>query len=124
MTCPWYATPLGGCYVTRPARDRARGTAPTARAVRAWLRRTARRTLVAVAGGAAVLAGVVMLVTPGPGLVTVVLGFGMLGREFAWAARVNTRARDRLARATRGAGRTWSARAPGGVGEGQGRRSR
>jgi uncharacterized protein (TIGR02611 family) len=93
MTCTWYPTPLGGCYV---ATSRARGmqaVAPTR------LRRFARRLLVAVAGSVAIVAGLVMLVLPGPGLVTIVLGFGVLGREFAWAARVTARVRDRLTRA-------------------------
>ena len=68
--------------------------------------RLARRATVGLTGGAAVLAGVVMLVLPGPGLVTIALGFGILGREFAWATRVNNRVRDRLV----AAGRTLAGR--------------
>jgi hypothetical protein len=95
MTCTWYPTPLGGTYV---AKSRVRGMQAVAPA---WLRRLARRTLVAVAGSLAIAAGLVMLVLPGPGLVTIVLGFGVLGREFAWAARITTRLRDRLSQAGR-----------------------
>ena len=32
-------------------------------------------------------AGIVMLVTPGPGIPAIVLGLGMLALEFAWAER-------------------------------------
>ena len=62
------------------------------------LRRLARRLLLTVAGGLAVAAGVAMLVLPGPGLVTIALGLGLLGQEYAWAARLSAdiRARVRL----------------------------
>lgn len=93
MTCTWYPTPPGGGYVATPRVRGMQVVAPT------WLRRLARRLLVAVVGGLVIAAGLVMLVLPGPGLVTIALGFGVLGREFAWAARATTRVRDRLARA-------------------------
>ena len=41
-----------------------------------------RKTGVAVAGGAVTAAGVVMLVTPGPGIVAIAVGLGILGSEF------------------------------------------
>jgi uncharacterized protein (TIGR02611 family) len=41
----------------------------------------------AVLGFVVVLAGVVMLVTPGPGIAVIVLGLAMLALEFAWAER-------------------------------------
>jgi uncharacterized protein (TIGR02611 family) len=41
----------------------------------------------AVLGFLVLLAGVVMLVTPGPGIPVLVLGLGMLALEFAWAER-------------------------------------
>lgn len=55
-----------------------------------------RRVGITVAGGALVAAGVAMLVLPGPGLVTIALGFSVLGREHAWAARWEQRVRDRI----------------------------
>jgi hypothetical protein len=58
--------------------------------------RLARRLAVALLGTVAVLAGVAMLVLPGPGLVTIALGFGILGREYAWAARVSAGIRARV----------------------------
>lgn len=45
------------------------------------------RVAFAVAGFAVVLAGVIMLVTPGPGIAVIIVGLGMLALEFAWAER-------------------------------------
>ncbi len=45
----------------------------------------ARRIVIAVIGGTVVLAGIVMLVTPGPALVVIPLGLAILAVEFAWA---------------------------------------
>ena len=55
-----------------------------------------RKTGVAVAGGAVTAAGVVMLVTPGPGLITIALGLGILGSEFKAPRRALNRIRDRV----------------------------
>jgi tellurite resistance protein TerC len=49
--------------------------------------RAARRIAVAVIGSTIVLLGVAMLVLPGPGLLTIVLGLMLLGLEFAFARR-------------------------------------
>jgi tellurite resistance protein TerC len=49
--------------------------------------RTARRIVIAVLGATIVLLGVAMLVLPGPGLLTIVLGLMLLGVEFAFARR-------------------------------------
>jgi hypothetical protein len=43
-----------------------------------------------------VAAGVVMLVTPGPGLLVVAAGLAVLAREFRWARRLLASARERL----------------------------
>ena len=58
--------------------------------LRAWLRRTitykwARRIVVAVIGGSVLLIGVVMIVLPGPAIIVVPLGLGILGLEFGLA---------------------------------------
>ena len=47
--------------------------------------RTARRIAVLAVGSTVVLLGIVMLVTPGPGLVVIPIGLAILGVEFAWA---------------------------------------
>jgi hypothetical protein len=48
-----------------------------------------------------IAAGVAMLVLPGPGLVTIALGLSLLGREHAWAAALEQRARARVTAAVR-----------------------
>ncbi len=58
--------------------------------LRKFLRRTityswARRIVVAVIGGSIVLIGIAMIVLPGPAIVVIPLGLGVLGLEFAWA---------------------------------------
>lgn len=45
----------------------------------------ARRVVIAVIGGTVVLIGLAMMVLPGPGLVVIPVGLGILGLEFAWA---------------------------------------
>jgi hypothetical protein len=67
----------------------------------ARLRRHGVRVAITVAGFGVVLAGVAMLVLPGPGLVTIALGFGLLGREYTWAARIDHAVRRRVAEAGR-----------------------
>lgn len=58
--------------------------------------RTARRIVVAVVGATVVLIGVVMLLTPGPGLVVIPLGLAILSLEFAWAKLWLRRVRERI----------------------------
>ena len=47
--------------------------------------KTARRIAVIAVGSTVVLLGIVMLVTPGPGLIVIPIGLAILGVEFAWA---------------------------------------
>jgi len=47
-------------------------------------------------GFVVVLAGVAMLVLPGPGLLVIAIGLGILALEFAWAERLLERTVDRL----------------------------
>jgi hypothetical protein len=46
-----------------------------------------RRIIVAVVGGTVLLIGVVLLFLPGPALVVIPVGLGILGLEFMWARR-------------------------------------
>lgn len=41
-----------------------------------------------IVGSAIVLAGIVMLVLPGPGLLAIFAGLALLATEFTWAARL------------------------------------
>ena len=78
---------------------------PTAAGVRAQRRRHLERSRVyraafALAGFALVLGGIALLVLPGPGLLLIVVGLGMLALEFRWAERAFTYSLDRLHRAS------------------------
>ena len=67
--------------------------------VRARLRPLLRRVRtvgVLVIGGLLLLAGVAMMVLPGPGLLVLAAGLGLLGTEFAWARRPLRYVRRRL----------------------------
>ncbi len=59
------------------------------------------RILFALAGMTVLLAGIVMLVTPGPALVIIPLGLAMLALEFTWAERLLERALDQAETAQR-----------------------
>ncbi len=50
--------------------------------------RAIRRTVVATVGASLLIAGVAMLVLPGPGIVTILAGLTVLATEFHWARRV------------------------------------
>lgn len=50
-----------------------------------------RRIFRIVAGFTLLAVGVVMLVTPGPGWLTILLGLGLLAAEFMWARRLMDR---------------------------------
>jgi uncharacterized protein (TIGR02611 family) len=50
-----------------------------------------RRVFLIIAGFTLLLAGVVMLVTPGPGMLVIFIGLGLLAAEFVWARRLMER---------------------------------
>jgi hypothetical protein len=72
-------------------------TAPsvTTSAIYATLR-TMRQLFVLVIGMTVVLIGVAMILLPGPGLLTIVVGLAILGIEFAWARRWMAKLRSYL----------------------------
>ena len=57
---------------------------------------------VALVGGSLLIAGGIMLITPGPGIPVIVLGLVVLATEFAWAERTLHRVRHE-------GGRAWQA---------------
>jgi uncharacterized protein (TIGR02611 family) len=59
-----------------------------------------KRAGIFVVGWIIVLAGVAMLVLPGPGLLVVIAGLSVLGIEFAWAAKLRDQAKDKAKAAT------------------------
>ncbi len=58
--------------------------------------------MILVLGGTVVLLGVALVATPGPGLLVMLAGLGLLGIEFAWARRLLERARSAVRRRRRG----------------------
>ena len=50
--------------------------------------RQAQRLIVLVVGLTLLLGGIVMLITPGPGLLVIVAGLSLLAVEFVWARRL------------------------------------
>jgi uncharacterized protein (TIGR02611 family) len=77
------------------------------------------RAAFAVVGFVVLAAGVVMLVTPGPGIPVIILGLGMLALEFAWAERwlerLLTRAEQAVDQVTKGSPLRRAALLAGGV---------
>lgn len=61
------------------------------------VRRISRLVAVSVLGSLLVAAGVVMLLTPGPGLLAVAAGLAVWAREFGWARHLLERTRERIA---------------------------
>ena len=64
------------------------------------------RIMFAIGGAAVTLAGIAMLVTPGPAFVVIPIGLAMLALEFAWAERLLDRALDQAEIAQRKAAAT------------------
>ena len=58
------------------------------------------RAAVVLAGFVVVLAGLAMLVLPGPGLLVIAIGLALLALEFVWAERVLERTVDQMSKAT------------------------
>jgi tellurite resistance protein TerC len=57
-----------------------------------------RRVFLIIAGFTLLLAGVVMLVTPGPGMLVIFLGLGLIAAEFVWARRLMDRIKQESGR--------------------------
>ena len=60
---------------------------------------TAWRAAVFAVGATVLAGGLIMMVTPGPGLVGIVVGLAILATEFAWAQRALHRAKTAADRA-------------------------
>ena len=56
----------------------------------------AERLVVLLLGAIVLLLGIVLLVVPGPGLITIVLGLSILAPECVWARQFLKRHRERL----------------------------
>lgn len=67
--------------------------------------RLVRRIGILAGGTAIVIAGVALLVLPGPGILTIVAGLSLLATEFTWARRLLAHVQGRLRAAVATAGR-------------------
>ncbi len=61
--------------------------------IRTWFKKTpigrlVWRVIIGLVGGLITVLGAIALVGPGPGILIVLAGLGILASEFAWAARV------------------------------------
>ncbi len=63
-----------------------------------WFWRQARKIVIAVIGGTLILLGIIMLVIPGPGWLTIFGGLAVLASEFAWAKWLLKHAQERAAK--------------------------
>ncbi len=59
------------------------------------------KVVVTVVGSLVLLAGVIMIFTPGQGILAIVLGLAILATEYAWAERWLRKAKDKAAEARR-----------------------
>ena len=72
----------------------------------------ARRIVVFVVGVTVLVAGLAMLFLPGPGLLGVLAGLGILGTEFLWARRLLRKVRDKAGQAYESIAGTGAAAPP------------
>jgi cation:H+ antiporter len=68
------------------------------------LRESTSLLITTVAGSVLLVAGIVMLVTPGPGIVTIAAAIALLSRHHGWARTVRRRTSGRFEQAIEGAG--------------------
>jgi uncharacterized protein (TIGR02611 family) len=66
-----------------------------------FILRSGKRIAVTLVGFALLGAGAIMLITPGPGMVVIIIGLAVLATEYAWAERALKRARERAGQAVR-----------------------
>ena len=73
----------------------------------AWMLRTAgqvKRWTIVVVGFTLLLIGIAMIVLPGPAIIVVPLGLGILATEFVWAATLLTMIKSKFNKTKGGGG--------------------
>ena len=58
--------------------------------------KAAKRIAILVVGGTMVVLGIIMIVTPGPGILGIAIGLTILAVEFTWARRWLKRLRETI----------------------------
>lgn len=68
-----------------------------------FIGRSGKRIAVTIAGFTVLLAGLVMMVTPGPGILGIIAGLAILATEYAWAEHMLDKAKARAGQAAKAA---------------------
>lgn len=97
-------TPAGGDSLAAPRRHYPHPMHSFSTLIR-FIWRSGKRIAVFAVGVALLAVGLVMFVTPGPGIVLVVAGLAVLATEFAWAEHLLDKAKRQAARAGQSAQR-------------------
>lgn len=63
-----------------------------------WTLKKAKRVVIAIIGFTVLAVGVAMIVLPGPAIIVIPVGLGILATEFVWARFLLKRVQDRLGR--------------------------
>jgi uncharacterized protein (TIGR02611 family) len=69
------------------------------KAVAMFIKRSGKRIAVTVVGGVVLLAGIALLVLPGPGWLLIFIGLGILATEYVWAERLLNTAKKKAVQA-------------------------
>jgi uncharacterized protein (TIGR02611 family) len=69
------------------------------KAVGLFIQRSGKRIAVTIVGFGVLLAGIAMLVLPGPGIVVIIAGLAILATEYVWAERMLAAAKRRAIQA-------------------------
>jgi uncharacterized protein (TIGR02611 family) len=68
-----------------------------------FIGRSGKRIAVTIAGFIVLLAGLVMMVTPGPGILAIFAGLAILATEYAWAEHMLDKAKQKAGQAAKAA---------------------
>ena len=60
-----------------------------------WTLRKAKRVITAVVGCTVLAIGIAMIVLPGPAIIVIPIGLGIMATEFVWARNLLNHARNR-----------------------------
>ncbi|GAB7026040.1 PGPGW domain-containing protein [Geotalea toluenoxydans] len=63
-----------------------------------WTLRNVKRLIIAVTGFIVMAVGIAMIVLPGPAVIVIPIGLGILATEFVWARTILKHAKERMAR--------------------------
>jgi uncharacterized protein (TIGR02611 family) len=66
-----------------------------------FIGRSGKRIAVTIAGFTVLLAGLIMMVTPGPGILGIIAGLAILATEYAWAEHMLDKAKQKAGQAAK-----------------------